>query len=796
MPLDFFAVFDLIEYQDIQDVFSKNLGVSSITVLPTGKPITIPSNYCSLCENNHRNHHKVKDNCNNCKADLGKLNAFGPTIKQCLNNKGCWNAEVSIIVDGVHIANWCIRQAKDEHVNENCIFRRDEQMELKANGFYYAPDKDSSMSKETFVKIAHMLYLYVNQLADKAHANFMLKQQIQEINKKNELLTQSENRYRLLFEKSNDAIFVLKLPDGRYIDANQSAMQLTGRSKEEIIKLKTSDLTPKGASNRLVPFISGNKRDMLSQVEYLKSDGTIRIANLSVLPIDSDTLFGIAQDVTEQIKASEDLKHSIDLMRYIIEHNLSAIAIHDKDLRYIYVSEKYLDHYKVKERNIIGKHHYDVFPDLPQKWRDVHQKALQGIVSSADNDPFPREDGSLEWTRWECRPWYDQNGEIGGIVVYTEVITERKNLEIILQESEEKYKFMFYNNPQPSGIYDIETLRFLEVNDAAIMHYGYSREEFLELTIKDMNPKEDIENLINDLRKNHPKISNGGPWINIKKNGEIIYVEIASHPIEYLGRRARHMLINDITDKIKNEQVIKAAQKKAEESDRLKSAFLANMSHEIRTPLNSILGFSELIVDPLFTDEDKAEFIKTMKQNSDRLLCLINDILDLSKIESGEVNLEIKPVRIHKLLDSIYKTNLLAAEMKAIKLLFNTTGLDLEFEILSDCNKIAQILNILINNALKFTDKGFVELGIYILDKEVQFYIKDSGIGINKEFHNHIFERFCQVDQSLTRKFEGTGLGLTIAKILVEILGGKIWLDSEFGKGTTFYFTVPKMYRE
>lgn len=152
---------------------------------------------------------------------------------------------------------------------------------------------------------------------------------------------------------------------------------------------------------------------------------------------DGGTLWhGIISDITDRKLAENDLKHTHELMSYIIYHNQSALAVHDKDMRYIYVSQRYLDDYKVKDSDIIGKHHYEVFPDLPQKWRDVHKKALEGDILSSEEDSYEREDGTVEWTRWECRPWYEANGEIGGIILYTEVITERKRAEenkVILQ---------------------------------------------------------------------------------------------------------------------------------------------------------------------------------------------------------------------------------------------------------------------------------------------------------------------------------------------------------------------------
>jgi two-component system, cell cycle sensor histidine kinase and response regulator CckA len=149
----------------------------------------------------------------------------------------------------------------------------------------------------------------------------------------------------------------------------------------------------------------------------------------------------------ERVIAENKLTHSRDLMQFIISHAQSAIAVHDRDMKYIYVSEQYLSQYKVKEKDVIGKHHYDVFPDLPQKWRDVHQRVLAGAVESQDEDPYVREDGSVDWTRWDCRPWYEADGSIGGLIVYTEVITERKRREEALQESERRFRALAEHAP-------------------------------------------------------------------------------------------------------------------------------------------------------------------------------------------------------------------------------------------------------------------------------------------------------------------------------------------------------------
>ena len=164
----------------------------------------------------------------------------------------------------------------------------------------------------------------------------------------------------------------------------------------------------------------------------------------------------LEQTESECKRLLKQLNHSHDLIDYIISHSRSSIAVHDRDLKYIYVSKQYLEEYKIKEPNVIGKHHYEVFPDLPQKWRDVHQRSLAGEVLSAEEDPYHREDGSVDWTRWECRPWYESDGSIGGITIYTEVINDRKKVKEELRESEENYRLLIENQTDLVVKVDIE----------------------------------------------------------------------------------------------------------------------------------------------------------------------------------------------------------------------------------------------------------------------------------------------------------------------------------------------------
>ena len=223
------------------------------------------------------------------------------------------------------------------------------------------------------------------------------------------------------------------------------------------------------------------------EVAHYRKDGTTVPLEVLAKVIEWDgqpAILSIATDITERRRAEDSLRHFRELLQYIIEHDNAAVAVHDRDLRYVYVSQRYLDTYKVKDRNVIGKHHYEVFPDLPQKWRDVHQRALAGEVSRADRDPYPREDGSLEWTRWECRPWYAPDGSIGGLIVYTEIITDRVEAEEALRRSEQTFRDYIEGSPVGIFVADREG-RLTEVNPAASSVTGYSRDELLGLHIID-----------------------------------------------------------------------------------------------------------------------------------------------------------------------------------------------------------------------------------------------------------------------------------------------------------------------
>jgi len=235
---------------------------------------------------------------------------------------------------------------------------------------------------------------------------------------------------------------------------------------------------------------------------------------------------------------------------------------------------------------------------------------------------------------------------------------------------------------------------------------------------------------------------------------------------------------------------IRNAEQKAIESDRLKTAFLQNISHEIRTPMNSIVGFSELLKDKKLSESEKDQYLEMISKSSDQLLNIVNEVLDISLIETGNLSVNLRRVQLNNLMKEIYLSYKPLIN-KEISFTMSTGLSDTLSLILTDVIKIRQIISNLLNNAVKFTDKGHIGFGYTLEENELNFFIEDTGIGIPSDSHDKIFERFLKVGSDNERLYEGVGLGLAICKGNIDLLKGKIWMDSKPGKGSKFLFTIP-----
>ncbi len=311
----------------------------------------------------------------------------------------------------------------------------------------------------------------------------------------------------------------------------------------------------------------------------------------------------------------------------------------------------------------------------------------------------------------------------------------------------------------------------------------------------------------------HPDdMANFEPWVNlktlvrgtayveqyriIKPDGEIRWLWSRILPIFNKENQPYRLIgiATDITEQKEFEEVLRIAKEKAQESDMLKSTFLANISHEIRTPMNGIVGFAELISREDIDTATRKNYVSIMKKSSEQLVHIIDDIIDFAKIESSQIRVTQEKIDINRMLDQlfiIFQNQLIQKGIESITLLVDKALKSSEALIISDEHRLNQILSYLIENAIKYTSDGFIKFGYQVQEEKIEFFVMDSGIGIAKDKHELIFERFRQVDEGNTRKFGGTGLGLPIAKGLVNLLGGDIRVESELTKGSKFYFTIP-----
>ena len=368
---------------------------------------------------------------------------------------------------------------------------------------------------------------------------------------------------------------------------------------------------------------------------------------------------------------------------------------------------------------------------------------------------------------------------------------EKMNEELI--ESRELFSGLFNNSTM--GLYQTTPDgKILSANPAIIKMLKFdSLEDLLSRDLSqgsyvDENRREEFKRILDEKGE----ITNfESEWYT--KDREIIYVREGARAIRNKeGQIIRYDgAVENVTYKKKAEIELLKAKEKAEESDRLKTAFLQNMSHEIRTPMNAIMGFSDLINDPELSPEKRKVFTSVIRNSSKQLLSIVTDILTISSLETKQEKLNISKFCINSLileLLSIFKQSALNQNLS----LYSKQHLsDNQSEIYADRTKVTQVLTNLITNAIKFTHEGYVEFGYYLKDNVLEFFTKDTGIGIQKDFQENIFNRFRQANNSINKKYGGTGLGLSISKGYIELMGGKIWVESEENKGSTFYFTIP-----
>uniref|UniRef100_A0A7C2P0B6 Sensory/regulatory protein RpfC n=1 Tax=Schlesneria paludicola TaxID=360056 RepID=A0A7C2P0B6_9PLAN len=476
------------------------------------------------------------------------------------------------------------------------------------------------------------------------------------------------------------------------------------------------------------------------------------------------------------------------------------LALFRKDLqgRVTFANELMCQALKRKASDILGKTDYDFFPkELAEKYRADDRRVAETRENFETTEEFQSPSGELRYTHVVKTPVYDASGKLVGVQGMFSDVTDRIRAEAALEQ--ERFLLDSLMKSIPDNIYFKDSQgRYLRINPAKAARSGLKDPaDAIGKTDFDFFPPEHARNAWNDeqevMRTGKPLIAKE-ERVNYS-DGTVRWMATTKLPL-----RDRHGQVigtfgvsHDITQLKEAQQALKQAAEAADAANRAKSDFLANMSHEIRTPLNAVLGMTELVLDSPLTPVQR-DYLKLVRESGESLLTVINDILDFSKIEAGKLQLDQAAFELREFLGDTLKSLGLRAHRKHLELACDIAA-NVPDRLFGDANRLRQVVVNLLSNAIKFTDQGEVVLSVQTESVEdpdivLHFRVSDTGIGIPADKFTTIFEAFEQADRSTTRKFGGTGLGLAISARLVELMGGRIWVESELGQGSTFHFTT------
>ncbi len=581
-----------------------------------------------------------------------------------------------------------------------------------------------------------------------------------------------------------------------------------GYSEKELLKLTIKDLHPKESLDFVeddFKSLAMGEKNFTEDIPCLKKDGTEFFVNIynAIIFIDGKKHnIGFFTDITAQKEASSKIK----LFRTLIDQSNDSIELIDLETgKFVDCNERSYQELGYTREEFLSLSPSDLDTKLTEEGsleliEAVKKKGsllTEGVVRRKDGSTFPIE-VNLNYVKLEKE----------FIVAIGRDITERKRAEEALVERENSYRTLAEN--LPAAVYRLHLRKKGKMeffNDVIEQITGYTKGELRKDDVCSIDPfmffedKPQVMETVTNAIKNNAEFE--VEYRFKRKDGSLSYFYEKGKPIH--GEDGKPLYIDgvifDITGNKQAEKELIEAKNKAEESDRLKSAFLANMSHEIRTPMNGILGFTELLREPMLTGEEQQKFIDIIEKSGLRMLNIINDIINISKIEAGQVEISIKETNVNEQLEYIYIFFKKEAEQKKLNLSFKDSLSKDDAVIKTDREKIYAVLTNLVKNAIKFTPSGSIEFGCEKKGEFLEFYVKDTGRGIREEQRELIFERFRQGSELINRDYEGSGLGLTISRGYIEMLGGKIWVCPNMHKnpktgileekGSIFYFTIP-----
>ncbi len=632
-------------------------------------------------------------------------------------------------------------------------------------------------------------------------------------------IKESEAYNKMLFQQSKLPMAIVDTATGRFMECNQAAVEIYGfSSREETLTKSVIDVSAATQYDGTDSATAAAQRDasaIKNELEvfdwrHQRPDGTIWDAQVHLMYVadnDKRHLQFWLEDVTEVRRSAFELREAYSQLQAIIDTVPNPVFYKGPDTRFMGCNRAYEDYFAVKRTDMIGKRVLDL-EYLSIEDRRVYQRedealtrtggaaSKEMILTSADGKPRP--------TLYYVKGFLQEDGSPGGLVGTFVDISEQKITERAMAEAKEHAEMAaaIHRAVVATAVDGIITINgqgsIQSFNGGAENILGWKAAEVMGRNINMLMPEpyhsQHDGYLSAHLTTNKTKIIGLGRDVEaLTKDGRIVPIRLAVGRVEQSGAPLFVGFITDISERRAHEKALRLAKEMAEDATRAKSDFLANMSHEIRTPMNAIIGMSHLALKTALTPRQR-DYLEKIQGSGQHLLGIINDILDFSKIEADKLSIEHTGFDLEKVLENVANLLVEKATAKGLELIINVDK-NVPTDLIGDPLRLGQILINYANNAVKFTDKGEIDVLVHMIEQTshdvlLHFTVRDTGIGLTEEQRARLFRSFSQADSSTTRKYGGTGLGLAISKKLAELMGGNVGVESEYGKGSSFWFTA------
>jgi PAS domain S-box-containing protein len=697
-----------------------------------------------------------------------------------------WSREESLGKSNADLNVWVDLEARDRFFAE-----------LKEKGYVKSFESDMRLKNGAIIPV---LVSSVSIRLGNQDCTVTVMRDISRLREAEREVRQSEATLRQIFDASTDCISLIDAETGQFINLNQAFVEFTGYSRDEIIGRTGIELGFWGDPSEREAFYRVLREK--GRVHNLELDFHVKGGGCFPCLVSAVTLevrgrrcvLVLARDISERKQAERKLRQSEETLRRIFNSGLDPMSVTDiADGRYIDVNEEFLRLSGYSRDEVIGATYWDlgIWDNRADENDIMRRLTAHGEVRNVEITFRTRNGATIptlvsavvvELGGRQCALWIARD------------ITELKDAECKLRESEAVLRKTFDSVIDPMSVVDVETGRYLDINDEVARIFGYSREEIIGRTNRQLgiwdSPADEARFIA--LLNEQGEVRNQ-EFTFRARDGRRIPALVSASIVDLGGRRCALSIARDITELKETQRELVAAREAALAASNAKSEFLSSMSHEIRTPMNAILGMADLLWETDLSHEQR-RYLDTVISNGNALLDLINSILDLARVESGRLSLEAVEFDVGELAEKVVETLAIRAHEKGVELGVRLAP-DLPETVIGDPLRLRQVLTNLVGNAIKFTEQGEVEVCVERAAGEsspaaLRFSVRDTGIGIPPDKLATIFSPFTQADSSTTRRFGGSGLGLTIVDRLVRLMGGRIDVESTCGRGSIFRFTA------